>query len=172
MEGWYVVYTKSRCEGIAEENLRRQAFETYLPWIKISRVKRGNRMEVIEPMFPRYLFVRLDLKQQNIAPIRSTRGVIKLVMFGDRISQASDNIIQALKHTADVKSGLHCMHSPLFKKGDDVTVVSGPLKGLKGIFHASCAKDRVVILMEMLGRTNTVILQSDCIFPDDGWLAS
>ena len=55
-QGWYVAYTKPRQESVAECNLQRQSFETYLPWIFQARRKRGERKGIVEPMFPCYLF--------------------------------------------------------------------------------------------------------------------
>ena len=60
MEGWYVTHTKPRQEIRAEEHLQRQGFHCFLPRIKRKRIRLKQRVEPIEPMFPRYLFVRLD----------------------------------------------------------------------------------------------------------------
>ena len=57
---WYAVYTKSRQERIAQENLERQSFETYLPLMVLSRKRRGEWVETVEPIFSRYLFIRLE----------------------------------------------------------------------------------------------------------------
>ncbi len=167
MESWYVVNTKPKNEVIAEENLQRQSFMTYLPWIRLSRRRRGKWVKVIEPMFPGYLFVRLDPKLQSVAPIRSTRGVLKLVSFGHSPKTISDNIINDLKNTADRQTGLHSATIPLFEKGDVVNVVSGPLQGLRGIYQATTKNERVTILMELLGMTHSVLMRRDDIVPDD-----
>jgi len=71
---WYLIYSKPRQEKGAVENLLRQNYEVYFPQIQLWRSRRGNRQLVIEPLFPRYLFIHLDSHSDNWAPIRSTLG--------------------------------------------------------------------------------------------------
>jgi transcriptional antiterminator RfaH len=164
MKQWHVVYTKSRQESVAECNLQRQSFETYLPWISQARRQRGRWKEIVEPMFPRYLFIRLDLTQDNFSPIRSSKGVVGLVRFGDEVPIVPDQLVDALKRSADPQSGLHKGSGrPLFKKGDTVTILEGPFAGLKGIFQAAKGDDRVILLLEMLGRLSLLTLSKECI---------
>jgi hypothetical protein len=81
---WYLVHTKPRQEEIALANLERQGYECYLPQMRIERVRRRKAEVTTEPMFPRYLFIRLDSSDQgkSWSPIRSTLGVSQLVHFG------------------------------------------------------------------------------------------
>jgi transcriptional antiterminator RfaH len=160
-----VVQTKPRQEVIAETNLQRQSFEVYYPQIIEPRLQRGRWKEVIQPLFPRYLFVRLDLSLDNTAPIRSTQGVTTLVKFGELIRPLTDGFIEELKATADPETSLHQSQAPLFQQGDDVTIVTGPLAGLKGVFQANTGTERVAVLLEILGRTNTVFLKQDSVAP-------
>jgi hypothetical protein len=83
-EAWYVVYTKPRQEDIALINLERQGYQCYLPKMRIERIRRKKAVVLSEPMFPRYLFIRLDSSEQgkSWSPIRSTLGVARLVRFG------------------------------------------------------------------------------------------
>jgi transcriptional antiterminator RfaH len=162
---WYVIQTKPRQEAIAEANLQRQSFEIYFPKIKESRRRRGKWTELVQPLFPRYLFARLDLEHDNIAPIRSTHGVTSLVKFGELIRPVPDSFIRELQDSADPTTGQHQLHIPLFQKGDDLTVIAGPLAGLKGVFQATTGTERVAILLEMLGRPNTVVLNQDSVAP-------
>ena len=81
---WYVVHTKVRQEALALTNLNRQGFECYMPMIKLEKIRQRKTATVAEPMFPRYLFIRLDTSGsgQSWSPIRSTLGVSQLVRFG------------------------------------------------------------------------------------------
>ena len=90
MKLWYAIHTKPRQEDLAAEHLRRQEFEVYLPRIKQPRRYRGRWRDAIEPLFPRYLFIRLELGSENVAPIRSTRGVTKLVSFNGQPATADE----------------------------------------------------------------------------------
>lgn len=77
MKSWYLVHTKIRQEAVALANLQRQGFECFLPLIWVEKLRRGNLQVVQEPLFPRYLFIRLGMgaESQSWAPIRSTLGV-------------------------------------------------------------------------------------------------
>lgn len=94
---WFVVYTKARQERVAVENLARQNFEAYCPNIAITKRRKGQLISLIEPFFPRYIFLRFNLKSDNWAPIRSTRGVSNLVRFEGVPKQVPLRLIQALR---------------------------------------------------------------------------
>ena len=79
---WYVVATKLRQETVALQNLKRQSYEVFLPQITLRKRRRGKWQEVIEPLFPGYLFVALEAGVDDAAPIRSTLGCVGLVRFG------------------------------------------------------------------------------------------
>ena len=62
MKHWHVVNTRARREQDALINLCRQGFEVYLPKYR-KRRSHARRVEwVPSPLFPRYLFVCLDLE--------------------------------------------------------------------------------------------------------------
>jgi transcription antitermination factor NusG len=63
--------------------------------LTVEKLRRGRLAEVVEPMFSRYLFIRLDTEHSNWAPIRSTLGVSRLVSFGNRPAPMADELIQA-----------------------------------------------------------------------------
>ena len=85
MTHWYLLYTKARSEETAQNNLRNQGFTCFYPRIRALSNKRKIAQD--EPLFPRYVFVELA-RHDNWQPIRSTRGVIKLVNFGkDQLPQ-------------------------------------------------------------------------------------
>jgi transcriptional antiterminator RfaH len=153
MKLWYAIHTKPRQEDHAAEHLRRQEFEIYLPKIKQARRFRQKWRDTIEPLFPRYLFIRLDLGSDNVAPIRSTRGVSKLVSFNGQPATVPDPLIDALVESADPESGLLHPDEDRFKPGATVTIVNGPLAGLEAIFKAHDGEARSIILLELLGKT-------------------
>ena len=74
MLAWYLLYSKPRQEGVAVENLKRQGYETYLPLVRTRRRRQGQYVSLVEPMFPRYLFIHLSDQTDNWGPIRSTRA--------------------------------------------------------------------------------------------------
>jgi transcriptional antiterminator RfaH len=79
---WHVIHTKVREEFRALENLQAQGFEVFLPICQVQKKQQGKIQLATEPLFPRYLFIRLSDVTSNWFPIRSTRGVSQLLRFG------------------------------------------------------------------------------------------
>ena len=69
---WYLVHTKPRQENCALENLERQAYPCYLPTLLTEKLRQGALTVTNEPLFPRYLFIRLGqgASAKSWAPIR------------------------------------------------------------------------------------------------------
>ena len=81
---WYVVQTQVNGETKAAQNLLRQDYEIYLPRY-MKRRRHARKVDfVAKPLFPRYLFVAIDIATQRwpLDP-RSTFGVSRLVTNGD-----------------------------------------------------------------------------------------
>ncbi len=165
MKRWYAIHTKPRQEALAAENLRRQAFEIFLPRIKQRRRHRRQWQEKVEPLFPRYLFIRLDLGNDNIAPIRSTYGVSKLVSFAGQPATVPDPLIDALTQASDSDTGLLHPEKDPFEAGATVTIMDGPLHGLEAIFKVHDGEQRSIILLELLGKTQQISIDRDHLAP-------
>ncbi len=101
MKHWYLIYTKPHKEQVARENLERQGYDTYLPMARIRRRRLGKGANRIEPLFPRYLFIKLDTQTDNWSPIRSTLGVSNLVKFGMHPSIVPEALIELLDEGCD-----------------------------------------------------------------------
>ncbi len=155
--GWYAVHTHPRKEGVALDNLQRQGFESYLPLLHVQKVRRGKAVMVDEPMFPRYLFVRLDSSAQgrSWSPIRSTLGVRGLVQFGGRPARVQPEMIDWLRDREQHFDPLH-----LFEPGDAVTVTDGPFKGLEALYQGVDGEHRALILLEILSKPVRVTLDA------------
>jgi transcriptional antiterminator RfaH len=147
--GWYVVHTKPRQELIARENLERQGFEVYLPLWRVEKIRRGRAQWVEEPLFPRYLFIRLDTSQQgrSWSPIRSTLGVSTLVRFGTQPARMADDWVTLLRERQQLLA-----EKALFEPGDRVVIVDGPFAGIEAIFQTADAERRSLILLEILSK--------------------
>ncbi len=160
---WYAVCCKPRQEAVAEVNLLRQGFHVYLPRIKITRRRRGQWLDGIEVLFPRYAFIRIDPLQRSTAPVRSTRGVVGLVRFGGQPAVVPDAVMDALMRREDAASGLHQDNRPLIRAGEAIKLVDGPLTGMEGVFTQWDGEKRVIVLLELLGKANRVSMHRDWI---------
>lgn len=150
MTSWYLIYTKIRQERIALENLERQGFECFLPKIKVEKVRRGSMHVVEEPLFPRYLFVRLstDWESQSWTPIRSTVGVSRMVTFGLLPAKVDDALVSQLQERTQTSDAI-LRH---FEPGQQVQVLEGPFAGVEAIFQMTDAEGRVMVLLNMLSK--------------------
>lgn len=161
---WYAVYTKPRQEHIARENLERQSFEAYLPLMRARRRRRSKWVETIEPMFSRYLFIRLEPGTTSVASVRSTRGVTGLVQFGNTLVPVPEGLMSILLQTADAETGVHTPEPNLLQEGDSVVLTDGPLASLHGIFKAADGDARAIILLKLLGTETEVVVPVEQIW--------
>ena len=165
MRCWYPVHTKARQESVAEENLCRQGYAIHLPLLRAARRRHGRWREVVEPLFPGYLFVEMDIECDDPAPIRSTRGVIGLVRFGVHARPMPSGVVERLIAAARCAEDGAVRHEHLFAAGDPVEIVDGPLAGLNAVFLAPSGNERVRLLLELLGREQRVVLSRHQIVP-------
>jgi transcriptional antiterminator RfaH len=146
---WYLVHTKPRQEEIALVNLERQGYECYLPQMRIERIRRRKAEVATEPMFPRYLFIRLDSSDQgkSWSPIRSTLGVSQLVHFGARAAKVDDSLVDLLRQRER-----SLPTEAMFHSGDSVVIADGPFAGIEAIYQTADAERRAFILLEILAK--------------------
>ena len=153
MEGlapaWYLVHCKPRQDERAEEHLVRQGYVCYRPQHTCERVVRGRRQAVVESLFPGYLFIQLAA-DANWAPLRSTRGVSRVVAFGGMPLRLDNSLIVHLQQrtAAPVK--------PVLEAGDSVRITEGGFAELDAIFVAMDGEQRVLLLLNMLNRQQQI----------------
>ena len=160
---WYVVQTHSHTEAKASWHLQRQGFEIYLPRY-LKRRRHARRTEtVIAPLFPRYLFVAVDMTTQRWLPIRSTIGVTRLVCDGDRPAAVPGAVFEALKRREDTNGLIQLHDKPQFLPGDKVCILDGAFQDCLGLYEGMTDNERVTILLELLGRKVRVNLDAEML---------
>jgi transcriptional antiterminator RfaH len=159
---WYVVKTKARAEKVASVNLQRQGYRVFLPEISKERYQRGQWQPLDEPLFPGYLFVQLEVGVQNFAPIRSTTGVINLVRFSTMPEPMPENAIETLMQS---QQDGKLEPGRLFQPGGKVQILSGAFAGWEGILQAETADERVLVLLNILGKTRPLAFPRDSAAP-------
>jgi transcriptional antiterminator RfaH len=149
---WYVVHTQPQCERRAELNLRRQGFATYLPRYLRSRRHARKTETVARPLFPRYLFVALDMAKDRWRAIHSTFGVSQLVLAGDEPAPVPDGIVEEIqareREDGFVALGLAAGLGP----GSEVRLVDSVFANYQGVIERIADDRRVAVLLELLGR--------------------
>jgi transcriptional antiterminator RfaH len=160
---WYVVQTQVNGEIKAGQNLVRQGYEIYLPRY-LKRRRHARKVDfVAKPLFPRYLFVAVDVATQRWRSIQSTIGVSHLISNGDDPATVSAGVVRALKGREDTKGFIQMDSKPAFAPGDRVRVLAGAFMDNAGLFNGLADHDRVSILLDMLGRKVRVLLDADMV---------
>ena len=158
---WYVVQTRPRAEGKAVANLARQGFATYLPRY-LKKRRHARRVEtVLVPLFPRYLFVAVDMATQRWRSISSTFGVTQLVCNGDDPAPIADDIIDDF---AAVKTNMEWFVFPrglALRPATGFVSLDGAFADCIGLFEGMKETERVSVLLDLLGRKVRVLLDAD-----------
>lgn len=148
---WYLLYCKPRQELRAQQQLANQGYSSFLPQITQQKLRGNKWLQTTEPMFPRYLFLHLSAGQElNISAIRSTRGINDFVRFGAQLARVPAELIQLLTEQ-QIKLKQQPQDTAL-KKGDEVSIVNGPLSGLQAVFNSADGDTRSSILVSLLGQ--------------------
>lgn len=152
---WFLLHCKSRQESRAETHLANQGYVCFLPRIEKETLHHGQRLAVPIPLFPGYLFVYLDPQVDNWSPLRSTRGVTRLVSFGAEPLPVPNELIATLQQrVAETPT------TPVLRPGDRLRVTEGVFADIEGIFNAWDDHERVVILLNLMQREHRLILSS------------
>lgn len=152
---WYLIHTKPRQEKCALQNLEQQGYQCYLPTLPTEKLRQGQLTVIDEPLFPRYLFIRLGQEDsaKSWAPIRSTKGVGRLVSFGVQPAKVDDGLISLLRAR---DASFHNEPVRLFKPGERVRLTAPPFAGIEGIYQMADGERRVMVLIELLSRSVTL----------------
>jgi transcriptional antiterminator RfaH len=148
---WYLIHTKPRQEYSALENLQRQGYHCYLPIIPSEKLRQGQLRIENEPLFPRYLFIQLGQgdTDKSWAPIRSTKGVSRLVSFGNEPAKVDERLIEGL-HIQETAA--QARPERLFTPGERVRLTQAPFSGIEGIYQMADGAHRVMVLIELLSK--------------------
>lgn len=160
---WYVAQTHPNGEGKAAMQLARQGFETYLPrYMKTTRHARQTRIHPA-PLFPRYIFVRVDTQKQRWRAVNATIGITNFVGNGGYPSPVLSGVVESLKSQEGTDGFFELQATQRFKPGDAVRVVRGVFEACQGFFEARTDVDRVAILLDLLGRKARVVLDAAAV---------
>lgn len=159
---WYVAQTHPRAETKAAEHLTRQGFGVYLPHFRKKRRHARRIDEVKAPLFPRYLFVSIDVATQRWLSIQSTVGVARLICNGDVPAVVQPGIVDALRQREDEGGFIKLAPRP-FKLGEELRVLDGAFTGTLGLFEGMTDNERVTILLDLLGRKVRVNLDAESV---------
>jgi len=160
---WHVVQVHLHAESKAQMHLARQGFETYLPRY-LKRRRHARRTETAAAaLYPSYLFVRFNSSIHRWRSIHSTIGVVRLVCNGDVPAPLDQAIIENLKSRENAQGFIQLERRPKFARHDKVRVSDGVFADCLGLVEGVSDRDRVVILLNMLGRKVRVLLDEELV---------
>lgn len=154
---WYLVQTLASREFVADANLLRQGFTTFLP--RTIRTVRHARKVRTAPCayFPGYLFVSLDLEWDRWRAINGTLGAIGIVTSAGRPLPAPDGLVESLQSA--LAQNPFPEPQPVLKPGDPVRVLQGPFADHIGRIHQLSGADRVKVLLALMNGSVSVELE-------------
>lgn len=158
---WYAIQTKVNREKEVEKRLKDLRLEAFLPFMRTRR-RIGSRFHwVLAPLFPGYIFCRLDMVQSGKAA-RYAPGVKDFLTFGSRLAEVGLEIIQALRERCP--DGVAEIDPVSAQPGDVVRINEGPFSGLEAVFQQKLkGSERVAVLLDILGRQTRIVVPSEMI---------
>jgi transcription elongation factor/antiterminator RfaH len=162
-ERWFLVHTLPKSEAKAELRLKAQGFRCYIPLFE-KTIRHARKLRTVRaPLFPRYLFVILDLARDSWSPIRSTIGVSRLLTTQDgRPVPVPVGVVESLIERSD---GSVTRLDTKLVRGQQVRILSGPFADFAGTLVRLDDAGRVRVLLEMMGTEVPVALHRSALAP-------
>lgn len=157
---WYALYTCSRHEKFVQQQLTVRAFESYLPLYKSLRRWNDREAWIDLPLFPGYIFVRMDLNARVRA--LAVPGVVHIVSFRGQPAALTEEEIQSIQTSVAARAA---EPYPYLAKGKCIQIASGPLKGLKGVVVRRKGRLRAVISIHSIMQSFAVEVDAADVLP-------
>jgi transcription antitermination factor NusG len=157
---WFGIHVRSKCEAQVDRHLRLRDLESFLPLRRV-RHRWSDRTKVVdEPLFPGYLFCRIDLTEH--LRVLSVPGVVDIVSIGKSPAPIDGAEIQSIQ--ALVASAICLTPSPCVSVGQRVRIERGPLMGVEGIIARTAdGKPRLVVSVMLLNRAVSAEIEREWI---------
>lgn len=149
---WYAAYTASRHEKTVAEHLRQREIECFLPVYEIVRRWNNGRHIVQLPLFPSYVFVRMDLRHK--LRVLQVPGLVQLVTSHGAPAAMPNSDIETLRSA--LAAGVLAQPYRYLSVGSKVEICRGPLQGLRGVLLRHQGQFRIVLSVEMIMRSIVV----------------
>ena len=156
---WYLIQFKPNSHNRASRNLNRQGFETFLPLHDTTSLISSRFINTSKPLFPGYMFIRFDKANIEWHKINNTYGVSSLITFNSILKSIPTAFVDNLMKRYDSSGKLLPIQK--LKKGDQVTVLMGPFANFIATVEKYEADQRILILVDLMGRKTKIQTPSD-----------
>lgn len=154
-QNWYVAYTCSRHEKHLTEQCEQRGITAFLPLYAVQRRWKQRRAEVLLPLFPSYVFVRMAIAERF--RVLALPGMVSLVSFKGLPAVVPDTQIEALKKAVTLGRAEPCTY---LQSGKRVRVTAGPLTGLEGVVQEIKDSLKVIVSFEWMNRSVSISLDA------------
>src|ERR1700691_1581156 len=158
---WYALRVRPNYEKPVAAALRGKGFQEFLPLIRSKR-QWSDRVKIMDlPLFPGYLFCRLNLEER--LPLLTTPGFLYLVGVGKNPEPVDETEIAGIQ--AVLRSGLTVTPWPNLVVGQKVRLKHGPLRGLEGVLTRIANRHRIYVSVTLLKRSISVEVDPEWVLP-------
>ena len=162
-ERWYVVRTQPHREAQAAQQLENQDYRVFLPRFLKSRRHARKFETVLAPLFPRYMFIVLDLGRDRWRSVNGTYGVDRLLMRSGEPEAVPQGLVEQLTEAASADGVARS--GPALKEGQSIRVTAGPFAELLGTLERLDDQGRVRVLLQIMGGSVPVLLPQTIVAP-------
>jgi transcriptional antiterminator RfaH len=160
-KGWYLIYTKPRHEKKVYTQLAEMNIESLLPMTQKLRTRQNTRRYVAEPLFPSYVFIYLEDKQNYFRGI-DLEGALYYVRTGKEIARVNEEVIQNVRLITSHGHDLE-VSELRFVPGQKLVIKQGPFTGLAcEVVHIN-NKEKLLVRVDLLQRNLLLNIPSGCL---------
>lgn len=161
-ERWYVAMTLAHKERVAAPQLRNQGYRSFVPLQLVTRRHARQFRTELAPVFPRYLFVILDVERDRWRSVNGTIGVRHLITDGERPTPVVPGVVETLLESCDPRGAL-VFQGEQMTAGETVRLSAGPLAGSLGVLQGLDGAGRVQLLLDLLGGRVKVTVEREMV---------
>ena len=158
---WFILQFKSNSHHLAEKNLKRQGFETFLPLHDATSRRTSRFINTSKPLFPGYMFIKFDRAESQWHKINNTYGVSRLITFNSLLKSIPTKFVDSLMKRYDSSGKLIPIQK--LKEGDRVKILKGPFADFIASVENYESEQRIWVLMDLMGRTTKIQIPSEAL---------
>ncbi len=154
MNYWYLIQFKPNSHFLAQRNLNRQGYLTFLPMNKSTMRKASRFVNNHRPLFPGYMFIKVNPDLAPWRSINSTIGVSRIVSFQGKPKTVPLQLISELMFRCDEEGII--LPPKILSKGDSVELLTGPFTNFVATIETIDPEQRIWVLMDFMGQSTRI----------------